>query len=97
VRSFSRSNNQEKPILAKLDRILVSIEWDNKYPLASVTMLPKEVSDHNPLRISFGGKANIKEFLFRFEKLWLQCEDFADVMMKAWNIECPTSDLVQVW
>jgi hypothetical protein len=46
-------------------------------------MLPKEVSDHNPLRITFGRKANIKEPLFRFEKWWLQCDDFAKVVMKA--------------
>jgi hypothetical protein len=32
VRFFSWSNNQEKPILAKLDRILASVEWDSKYP-----------------------------------------------------------------
>jgi hypothetical protein len=40
---------KKKSILAKLDRILVSVEWDNKYLLASVTMFPKEVSDHNLL------------------------------------------------
>jgi hypothetical protein len=97
LRSFSWSNNQENPILAKLDRILASVEWDSKYPLARVTMLSKEVSDHNPLRIDFGGEANIKEPLFRFEKWWLQCEDFAEVVKKAWNIDCLASDPVQIW
>jgi hypothetical protein len=97
VRSFSWSNNQEKPILAKLDRILASVEWDNKYPLATVSMLPKEVNDQTPLRITFGGKANLKEPMFRFEKWWLQCEDFAEVVKKSWNIECPASNPVQVW
>jgi hypothetical protein len=32
ARTFTWINNQDKPILAKLDRTLVSIEWDNKYP-----------------------------------------------------------------
>jgi hypothetical protein len=55
-RSFSWSNNQESPIMAALDRILVSIDWDAKYPLARLIMLPKGVSDHNTLRITFGDK-----------------------------------------
>lgn len=65
-------NNQECPIMATLDRILVSIEWDSKYPLAKVQMLPKGVSDHNPLLINFGGRIMVKDPLFRFEKWWLE-------------------------
>jgi hypothetical protein len=37
--SFTWSNNQENPIMAKLDRVLVPVEWDNKYPLTKVNML----------------------------------------------------------
>jgi hypothetical protein len=33
-RSFSWTNNQENPILAKLDRVLISVEWDSNYPFA---------------------------------------------------------------
>jgi hypothetical protein len=40
--------------MAKLDRILASVDWEKKYPLAQVKMLPKVVSDHNPLKIHFG-------------------------------------------
>jgi endonuclease/exonuclease/phosphatase family metal-dependent hydrolase len=56
TRPFTWSNNQEHPILATLDRVLVSVHWKVKYPLAKVTMLHKGVSDHNPLAISFGDK-----------------------------------------
>jgi hypothetical protein len=74
-RSFSWSNNQESPIMAALDRILVSIDWDAKYPLARLIMLPKGVSDHNALRITFGDKLQVKEPLFRFEKWLLEMDD----------------------
>jgi hypothetical protein len=47
-RSFSWSNNKKNPIMAKLDRVLVSVNWDNKYPLANVRMRPKGCSDDNP-------------------------------------------------
>jgi hypothetical protein len=60
-RTFSWSNNQANPIMAKLDRILVSVNWDAKYPTSQVTMLPKGVSDHNHIRITFGLKHHKKE------------------------------------
>jgi hypothetical protein len=95
-RSYSWTNNQEKPIMAKLDRILVPMEWDKKYPTSQVTLLPKEVSDHYPMKISFGLKHITKEPIFRFEKCWLECEDFYEIVRKAWDIECLSSDPVSV-
>jgi hypothetical protein len=53
-RNFSWSNNESCPIMTTLDRILISIDWDAKYPLAKVKMLPNGVSDHNPLVIELG-------------------------------------------
>jgi hypothetical protein len=82
-RTCSWSNNQSCPIMAKLDRILVSIEWDIKYPLAQVTMLPKGVSNHKPLKITFGEKDQSREPIFRFEKWWLEIEGFADIVRKS--------------
>jgi hypothetical protein len=49
TRTFSWSNNQSNPIIPKLDRVLALVEWQNKYPSAKLSMLLKEVSDHNPL------------------------------------------------
>jgi hypothetical protein len=57
-RTYSWSNNQREPTLAKLDRILTSVDWECKYPLAHVKMLPKTVSDHSPLKIYFGDKGH---------------------------------------
>jgi exonuclease III len=46
---YTWSNNQENPTLKKLDRILISKEWEDNFPNALVKKLPREVSDHNPL------------------------------------------------
>jgi hypothetical protein len=54
--------------MSQLDRVFASVEWDIKYPLANLVMLPKGVSDHNPLKFSFGDKIQKKDQLFRFEK-----------------------------
>jgi hypothetical protein len=45
-------------------------------------MLPKGVSDHNPLRICFGNKLPFKESCFRFKKWWSELDEFADLVRK---------------
>jgi hypothetical protein len=37
--------------MAVLDIVLASVEWESKFPLSSMRLLPKSVSDHNPLRV----------------------------------------------
>jgi hypothetical protein len=51
-RKFTWSNNQDNLILAKLDRIFVSTNFDRMFPLSRVLALAaKGVSDHNPFSI----------------------------------------------
>jgi hypothetical protein len=83
--------------MAKLDRMLATVDWNLKYPIAGLTVLPKGVSDHNPVQIQFGGKPERKDPIFHFEKWWLDMEDFAEVVQKAWDIECPGMDPVSTW
>jgi exonuclease III len=80
TRAFFWTNNQEKPIMAKLDTVLASVEWDSRYLMTKMSMLPKQVSDHNPLLISFGARLPVMEHVFRFEKWWLEMDDFADLV-----------------
>jgi hypothetical protein len=54
------------------DKIFASVDWDVKYPLASVSMLPKGVSDHDPLMIKFGDRRQIKDLVFKFENGYLR-------------------------
>jgi hypothetical protein len=53
--------------MATLDRVLVSTQWEAKYPLDRVTNLPRRVSDYNPLLLNFGDKDKKKAYTFRFE------------------------------
>jgi exonuclease III len=45
---FTWSNRQDRPILAKIDRIFVTTDWDQTFPLARVKGLYRFPSDHNP-------------------------------------------------
>jgi endonuclease/exonuclease/phosphatase (EEP) superfamily protein YafD len=53
-RSFTWANNQENLILATIDHIFVSTEWDSTFPLSLVRAIPKSGSDHTPVIIEFG-------------------------------------------
>jgi hypothetical protein len=67
-RTYTWSNNQKQPIIAKLDRVLVSVNWDIKYPMTKIEVFPKGVSDHSHIKVTFGVKRQSKELAFRFEK-----------------------------
>jgi endonuclease/exonuclease/phosphatase family metal-dependent hydrolase len=48
-RQFTWANSLPIPTYEKLDRILISMEWEFKYPLVSVQALDRGVSDHTLL------------------------------------------------
>lgn len=51
---FTWTNNQDFPVIAKIDRVFVTIAWEAAFPLASVKALDRYSSDHNPLVINTG-------------------------------------------
>ena len=53
-RKYTWANYAEVPTYEKLDRILVSTEWELKFPLVKVQALSREISDHTPLLLSSG-------------------------------------------
>jgi exonuclease III len=81
---FTWSNNQEPPILEKLDRILVTKEWKDISPQAMVTKLPREVSYHNPLIVSFGNWDKLPYIQFKFDLNWLKNPEFFVLVEKIW-------------
>lgn len=83
--------------MATLDRILVSVEWEAKYPMAKVNILPKEVSGHNPVMINRGGTKKPIDPIFRFEKWWLEVAEFPALVRKVWDTECLFSDPMDRW
>jgi hypothetical protein len=47
-RQFTWANSLPIPTYDKLDRILMSSDWESKYPFVSVKALDRGVSDHTP-------------------------------------------------
>lgn len=85
---FTWSNNQDPPTLEKLDKILISKDWEDFFPHAIVKKLPREISDHNPLIISCGAPKNLPPIQFKFDLNWLNNSEFLPLVEKIWTKHC---------
>jgi len=87
-RKFTWANYVEIPTYEKLDRILVTTEWEQKFPLATVQALTREISDHTPLLLDEGEpshRGNARNF--KFELGWLTRDGFFDLVKEVWESE----------
>jgi endonuclease/exonuclease/phosphatase family metal-dependent hydrolase len=57
-RQYTWASRRETPTFEKLDRILASVEWENKFPLVTARALTHTGSDHTPLLIDSGEQAH---------------------------------------
>jgi hypothetical protein len=53
-RKYTWANNLSNMTFEKLDRVLVSTEWEEKFPLSTVHVLPRVISDQIPLLLNSG-------------------------------------------
>ena len=85
---YTWPNNQNPPTLERLDRFLISKNWEDLFPTAFVYKLPREISDHNPLIISSSLNQPIKNLTFRFELSWVKHPDFLSKVKELWDKPC---------
>jgi hypothetical protein len=96
-RAFTWTNNQDTPILARLDKIFVSTEWNTNFPLTRVKILNRLPSDHNPLLMDTGESMARPQNKFRFEKWWLEKDSFKEIVKKTWNTPCREKKPIDIW
>jgi hypothetical protein len=87
-RKYTWANYAEVPTFEKLDRILVTIDWEQKFPLAFVQALTREILDHTPLLLDGGEpshRGNARNF--KFELGWLTRDGFFDLVKEVWESE----------
>jgi endonuclease/exonuclease/phosphatase family metal-dependent hydrolase len=51
-RTFTWSNERRRPTMTKIDRALLSVDWDLMFPDAMLQAITSSVSDHAPLHLS---------------------------------------------
>ena len=83
--NFTWSNNQENPTLERLDRILISEDWESMFPLTTLRKVAREMSDHNPLLLCTDQERVRKTKPFCFENAWLKRQDFVAKIKEIWE------------
>jgi hypothetical protein len=79
---FTWSISQDPPKWSRIDRFLISHEWEARFPGVSQKRLPRFCSDHFPLLLECVNGSRGKR-PFRFENMWLKNEGFG-VLVKQW-------------
>jgi hypothetical protein len=69
---------------SRLDRFLVSTEWDLRYPDLMQKKLTRVCSDHAPI-ILCGGIRQDGKRPFKFENMWLKEEGFVEKVRRWWG------------
>jgi exonuclease III len=57
---YTWSNGRDQPTLVRLDRWFCSIDWDERYPEASLCALSSSLSDHCPILMSTANRVRAK-------------------------------------
>jgi hypothetical protein len=97
-RKYTWANYAGVPTFEKLDRILVTTEWEQKFPLAFVQALTREISDHTPLLLDTGTpshRGNARNF--KFELAWLTRDGFFYQVKGVWKAENRGRSPMEQW
>ena len=70
--------------MSRLDRFLVSVDWESQFSNVIQRTLPRPVSDHCPVLLDSNGISSGPS-PFRFENMWLKVEEFKDLLRGWWQ------------
>uniref|UniRef100_A0A453NB92 Reverse transcriptase domain-containing protein n=1 Tax=Aegilops tauschii subsp. strangulata TaxID=200361 RepID=A0A453NB92_AEGTS len=85
-RQFTWANSLPTPTYEKLDRVLASVEWEQKYPMVSVHAMQRAISDHTPLFLDSGEATHVaNKNIFSFKQSWFEREGFMEMIAREWD------------
>ena len=82
--SYTWSSDLDQRLMYRIDRALVSHDWEDHYPVVIQRVLPRPILDHFPILVEAGGILRGKSS-FRFENMWLKMGGFTDRVHSWWN------------
>ena len=86
--TWNNKRPEEANTKLRLDRVVATVEWKNKFQLSSVTHLPPPASDHLPLILQtnqFRKNSMQRRIGFKFEEAWLLWEECEEVVKNSWE------------
>lgn len=97
-RQFTWANSLPIPTYEKLDRVITSVEWEQKFPLVTVQALQRAVLDHTPLLVDSGEATHVgNKNVFSFELGWFEREGFLDLIANEWTKETGGTSSMDRW
>ena len=82
-RKFTWANTLPVPTFEKLDWVLASVEWGQKFPLVTVQALSRAISDHTPLLVDSAEATHVgNKSTFSFKSAWFEREGFLDLIAR---------------
>ena len=97
-RKFTWANSLHNPTFEKLDRVLASVEWEQKFPLVTVQALSCAISDHIPLLVDSGDPTHVgNKHTFSFELSWFDREGFLNLIAREWAKDQGGSSPIERW
>jgi hypothetical protein len=97
-RQYTWAGSGDDPTFEKLDRVLVSAEWEQKFPLTIVHAKDRSNSDHTPLLLNTGASSHNKQPPpFKFEQGWLIRDGFRELVANKWQSEVEGTTSMEKW
>lgn len=90
-RLFTWNNECHNSTLVKLDRVLISVDWEDRFPNCFLQALSSEGSDHCPLLLQ-SNAAIFSKSRFHFESFWPKLEGYMEAVSQGWSCTDDTSD-----
>lgn len=82
---FTWSNKQKYPILVKLDRMLATDDWEEKFPKCFAWSKARVGSDHCPLILDSGEQGAPRPKYFFFQEQWFHSDGFHKMVSDKWG------------
>ncbi|KAK1313493.1 hypothetical protein QJS10_CPA06g01305 [Acorus calamus] len=83
--SFTWSNNQDRRIACKLDRVMVNHQWLLEHTDSFYHTLPPGLSDHSALQVSVTPSLPSGPHPFKYIQAWEHHPQFEQVVQNAWR------------
>jgi len=97
-RQYTWAGPGDNPTYEKLDRILVTAEWEDQFPLATIEPRDRNISDHTPLVLNTGVSTHCTQNRpFKFERDWLLRDGFYNMVAKIWQSPRSGSTSLERW